>query len=168
MIQENLFYKKVWQFKIVFLSLQYQNKTTMDFKSKCEKIKKLESEARKLQKEIANEIHSQLPDLFLSNGFEIDPRKKNGAIGYHQSFYDPKTNMSIAYAEVGKNALSLVVYKREEDGIAWVNPTTSGGEIKWYYKEVSFEEFLKDTYSRKVKNINKYIERYNKKKENVW
>jgi hypothetical protein len=139
----------------------------MDFKSKCEKIKKLESEARKLQKEIANEIHSQLPDLFLSNGFEIDPRKKNGAIGYHQSFYDPKTNMSIAYAEVGKNALSLVVYKREEDGIAWVNPTTSGGEIKWYYKEVSFEEFLKDTYSRKVKNINKYIERYNKKKENV-
>jgi hypothetical protein len=84
----------------------------MDFKSKCEKIRKLESEARKLQKEIANEIHSQLPDLFLSNGFVIDPRKQNGVLGYDQSFYDPKTNMSISYTEVGKNALSLRVFRR--------------------------------------------------------
>ena len=45
----------------------------MDFKSKCEKIKKLESEARKLQKEIAKEIESQIPELFFSNGLKSIP-----------------------------------------------------------------------------------------------
>jgi hypothetical protein len=159
LILENLFYKKVWQFKIVFLSLQYQNKTTMDFKSKCEKIRKLESEARKLQKEIANEIHSQLPDLFLSNGFVIDPRKEAGLIGYDQSFYDPKTNMCVVYSSVGKGSVNFGVSLRTEDGLEWVDSYYPKGDNRWRYKEESFEDFLKDTYSKKVNIINNFLKR---------
>lgn len=135
----------------------------MDFKSKCEKIKKLESEARKLQKEIANEIHSQLPDLFLSNGFEIDPRKKNGALGYDQSFYEPKTNMSITFSMVGKNNVEFNVLLRTEDGLGWAKVYYPFGCTKWKYKEETFEDFLNGAYAKRVKQITDFV----KKKQNV-
>ena len=131
----------------------------MDFKSKCEKIKKLESEARKLQKEIVKEIESQIPELFFSNGFEIDPRKLKGLIGYDLSFYDPKTNMSITFSMVGKNNVEFNVLLRTEDGLDWANVYYPFGYSKWKYKEESFEDFLKDTYSKKVNIINNFLKR---------
>ena len=82
----------------------------MDFKSKVEKIRELDKESRKLQREIVAEIESQLPDLFLNNGFELDPRKvKEGMIGYDRSFYDPYNRMSIIYGPIDKNGINFSV-----------------------------------------------------------
>jgi len=140
----------------------------MDFKSKVEKIRELDKESRKLQREIVAEIESQLPDLFLNNGFELDPRKvKEGMIGYDRSFYDPYNRMSIIYGPIDKNGINFSVLKREEDGIGWAEPTYSGGKARWNYKDESFEDFLKGAYSNRVKNINNYIKRYEKNKEKV-
>tara|TARA_R110000868_G_C10597614_1_gene740169 strand:- start:37 stop:438 length:402 start_codon:yes stop_codon:yes gene_type:complete len=124
----------------------------MDFTTEIKRINELETEAKQLQKRIKEEVESKIKQLFYDNGFVVDPR--DGVLGEKgiyegRGFYDPKTRISVWFGGVLKKHVRFSVYLRAEDGIDWegINPA---GYTNWSYKEESFEEFLKETFQKRV------------------
>jgi hypothetical protein len=102
------------------------------------------------------EMINSLQNEFRKKGFIEDPR----GIKYSRSLYNPETKISVHIRGVLKSYVSINVFDMVNDGMNWgtaYNKISSGVEIKFKFKEKSFEDFYSVTFQNRVKKLNKLL-----------
>jgi hypothetical protein len=104
------------------------------------------------------EMINSLQNEFRKKGFIEDPR----GINYSRSLYNPETKISVHIRGVLKSYVSINVFDMVNDGMNWGTAYNkiskiSGVEIKFKFKEKSFEDFYSVTFQNRVKKLNKFL-----------
>jgi hypothetical protein len=102
------------------------------------------------------EMINSLQNEFRKKGFIEDPR----GIDYSRSLYNPETKISVHISSVRESYVYINVYDMVDDGMNWgtaYNKISSGVEIKFKFKEKSFEDFYSVTFQNRVKKLNKLL-----------
>ena len=104
------------------------------------------------------EMINSLQNEFRKKGFIEDPR----GINYSRSLYNPETKISVHIRGVLKSYVSINVFDMVNDGMNWGTAydkisKISGVEIKFKFKEKSFEDFYSVTFQNRVKKLNKFL-----------
>jgi hypothetical protein len=102
------------------------------------------------------EMINSLQNEFRKKGFIEDPR----GIDYSRSLYNPETKISVYISGVLKSYVSINVVDMVDDGMNWgaaYKKISSGTEIKFKFKEKSFEYFYNVTFQNRVKKLKKLL-----------
>jgi hypothetical protein len=100
------------------------------------------------------EMIKSLQDEFRKKGFIEDPRGEH----YKRSLYNPELKISVYISGVRKSYVGVDVYDMVNDGMNWgteYNKISSGAEIKFKFKDKSFEDFYRVTFQNRVKKLKK-------------
>ena len=100
------------------------------------------------------EMIKSLQDEFRKKGFIEDPRGEQ----YNRSLYNPETKISVHISGVRKSYVGINVYDMVDNGMNWgssYKKISSGAEIKFKFKDKSFEDFYRVTFQNRVKKLKK-------------
>lgn len=99
-----------------------------------------------------------LQDEFKKRGFIQDPRGEH----YNRSLYNPETKISVYIGGVRKSYVEICVYDMVNDGMNWgiaYNKLKSGTEIKFKFKDKTFEHFYRVTFQNRVNMLNELADK---------
>jgi hypothetical protein len=102
------------------------------------------------------EIFEMIMSEFRNRGFVTDPREPQG-----RNLYNPETKIKIHVGNIGSVSARIGVYDMIDDGMNWGKAhhiLGVGTDIRFNFKDKTFDEFFKVTYTNRVNKLNKILE----------
>jgi hypothetical protein len=103
------------------------------------------------------EMFEYIKEEFSKRGFIADPR----GVDYKRGLYNPETKIHIHIGNIGTVSAAIQVVDMVNDGMNWgkaYNKLPNGTEIRFNFRDKTFDKFFNTTYTNRVKKLNKILE----------
>jgi hypothetical protein len=103
------------------------------------------------------EMFEFIKEEFKKRGFTTDPRGES----YKRGLYNPETKIHIHIGNIGTVSAAIQVHDMVDNGLTWGKAfykIDRGTEIRFNFRDKTFEKFFNTTFTNRVKKLNKILE----------
>jgi hypothetical protein len=103
------------------------------------------------------EMFEFIKEEFTKRGFIANPKGET----YKRSLYNPETKIHIHIGNIGTVSAGIQVVDMVDNGLTWgkaYHKLPNGTEIRFNFRDKTFDEFFKVTYTNRVNKLNKILE----------